>query len=154
MTSTMKKLFATTLLVLLSWQYGYSSELNISLSNAGDLINQVDLNTLDEVEKLTISGNLNGTDILVIRKMINLQEIDISNANIVSGGVAYYEGNTTENNIIGNYMFSGMNIQHIAIPESATHIKTYAFSECSNLTDISFPNKIYSIGDYAFYSCI
>ena len=153
MTSTMKKLFAASLLVLLSWQYGYSSELNISLSNAGDLINQVDLNTLDEVEKLTISGDINGTDVLVIRKMVNLREIDLSNANIVSGGMAYYDIYSTDNNAIGDYMFSGMNIQHIAIPESATHIKTYAFSECSNLTDISFPNKIYSIGDYAFYGC-
>ena len=149
----MKKLFAATLLVLLSLQYGYSLELNITLTQAGDLINQVDINKLDEVDKITISGDLNGTDILVIRKMVNLREIDLSNANIVSGGMAYYDIYSTDNNAIGDYMFSGMNIQHIAIPESATHIKTYAFSECSNLTDISFPNKIYSIGDYAFYGC-
>ena len=32
----MKKLFAATLLVLLSLQYGHLSELNITLSKAGD----------------------------------------------------------------------------------------------------------------------
>jgi hypothetical protein len=77
----MKKLFAATLFVLLSLQYGYSSELNITLTQAGDLINQVDINKLDEVEKLTISGDINGTDVFVIRKMVNLQEIDLSSIN-------------------------------------------------------------------------
>lgn len=152
----MKKLFAATLFVLLSLQYGYSSELNITLTQAGDLINQVDINKLDEVEKLTISGDINGTDVFVIRKMVNLQEIDLSNANIVSGGMAYHDTSmiaTTQNDVIGVYMFSGMNIKHIAMPKSATYIKAYAFSECSKLTDISFPNKIYYIGDYAFQGC-
>lgn len=150
----MKKLFAATLLVLLSLQYGHSSELNITLQ-AGDLINQVDVSKLDEVDKLTISGDINGTDVLVIRKMVNLQEIDLSNANIVSGGMAYYDGYyTTNDNRIGPYMFSSFSqLKHFVLPSNVIFIDEGAFSGCANLEEIAFTNKIYSIGDYAFSGC-
>ena len=135
-------------------QYSYSSELNITLSQAGDLINQVDINKLDEVEKLTISGDINGTDVLVIRKMTNLQKIDLSNANIVSGGVAYYEGNNTENDIIGSYMFSGLSkLEQIKTPQNVIAIYRSAFGGCINLKEFIFTDKIRSISADAFVNC-
>ena len=41
----------------------------------------------------------------------------------------------------------------ITIPNSVTSIGDYAFSGCSSLTSITIPNSVTSIGDYAFRSC-
>lgn len=152
--SNMKKLFAAFLLALLTQQYSYSYELTITLTEAGDLINQVDVSTLDQVEKLTISGDINGTDILVIRKMVNLKDLDIGNTNIVSGGVAYFEDNTTEDNIVGNYMFSGLShLEHIITPQNIIAIYRWAFSGCVSLKEFNFTDKIKSIAVGAFNGC-
>lgn len=150
----MKKLFAAFILSLLTQQYVYSYDLTITLTNAGDLINQVDVSTLDQVEKLTISGDINGTDVLVIRKMINLKELDMGNTNIVSGGVAYFEDNTTEDNIIGNYMFSGLShLEHIITPQNIIAIYRWAFSGCVSLKEFNFTDKIKSVAVGAFDGC-
>lgn len=150
----MKKLFAAFILALLTQQYVYSYDLTITLTNAGDLINQVDVSTLDQVEKLTISGDINGTDILVIRKMENLKGLDMGNANIVSGGVAYFEDNTTEDNIISNYMFSGLShLEHIITPQNIIAIYRWAFSGCVSLKEFNFTDKIKSIAVGAFNGC-
>jgi len=150
----MKKMFAAFILSLLSQQYIYAYDLIITLTNAGDLVNQVDVSTLDQVEKLTISGDINGTDVLVIRKMENLKELDMSNANIVSGGVAYFEDNTTEDNIISNYMFSGLShLEHIITPQNIIAIYRWAFSGCVSLKEFNFTDKIKSIAVGAFNGC-
>lgn len=150
----MKKLFAAFILSLLSQQYIYAYDLIITLTNAGDLINQVDVSTLDQVEKLTISGDMNGTDILVIRKMVNLKELDLGNTNIVSGGVTYFEDNTTEDNIIGNYMFSGLSkMEHIITPQNIIAIYRWAFSGCVSLKEFNFTDKIKSVAVGAFNGC-
>lgn len=39
------------------------------------------------------------------------------------------------------------------IPSDVTSIGEYAFSSCSNLTEIIIPNSIVSIGEYAFAGC-
>ena len=41
----------------------------------------------------------------------------------------------------------------ITIPESVTSIGDYAFANCRSLTSITIPNSVTSIGDYAFSWC-
>jgi hypothetical protein len=41
----------------------------------------------------------------------------------------------------------------ITIPDGVTSIGDYAFSSCTSLTDITIPNGVTSIGDYAFSRC-
>ena len=45
------------------------------------------------------------------------------------------------------------NLTSITIPNSVTSIGRYAFYQCSNLTSITIPNSVTSIGQYAFYNC-
>ena len=46
--------------------------------------------------------------------------------------------------------FSCSDLTAITIPESVTSIGDYAFSWCSGLTSITIPNSVTSIGEYAF----
>ncbi len=45
------------------------------------------------------------------------------------------------------------NLTAITIPNSVTSIGDYAFSECRNLTSITIPERVTSIGGYAFSFC-
>ena len=48
---------------------------------------------------------------------------------------------------------NGEEIKDLVIPNPATTIGNYAFSNCSSLTSVTIPNSVTSIGDYAFYGC-
>ena len=45
------------------------------------------------------------------------------------------------------------NITKITIPNTITSIGEYTFSDCTSLTSITIPNSVTSIGDEAFYGC-
>ena len=49
--------------------------------------------------------------------------------------------------------FSCSDLTAITIPESVTSIGDYAFANCHSLTSITIPNSVTSIGDYAFSWC-
>ena len=48
---------------------------------------------------------------------------------------------------------SGMNITSITIPNSVTSIGYSAFADCTGLTSVTIPNSVTSIGDDAFADC-
>ena len=54
---------------------------------------------------------------------------------------------------IGYDAFDGMNITSITIPASVTSIGERAFANCTKLTSITIPNSVTSIGYEAFYNC-
>ena len=45
------------------------------------------------------------------------------------------------------------NIKNLSLPEGLTYIGQYAFYYCSALQSITIPNSVVSIGSYAFYDC-
>ncbi len=90
----------------------------------GWLSNQIPFKDQESVKNLTISGYLNGTDIKFIRELLNnrqLSHLDLSDANIVAGGEAYYKDYTTKDNELTPYMFyfdSEKSINFLATPRS------------------------------------
>ena len=57
-------------------------------------------------------------------------------------------------NQIGKYAFSDCsNLTDVTIPEGVTGIAAYAFNRCTGLKSISIPGTVTSIGDSAFYKC-
>ena len=46
------------------------------------------------------------------------------------------------------------NLTGVTLPDSITTIGSYAFYKCSSLTSITIPNSVTTIGNYAFHDCI
>lgn len=132
----------------------YAISLNIVQNEAGDLINQIDISKIEEIDSLTIIGDINGTDILVIRKMTNLKYLNIEEASIVNGGASYYEDYITSENRIGDYFFKDYtNLNEILLPKNITDIGNYAFYGMGKLQSITIPGTVTHLGAYAFSNC-
>lgn len=72
----------------------------------------------------------------------------------VESGNPIYDSRDNCNAIIeteSNKLLVGCN--HSVIPDGVTAIGPYAFSYCSELSEISIPNSVTEIGDYAFSNC-
>ena len=48
---------------------------------------------------------------------------------------------------------NGKELTDLTIPNDITVIKNYAFYDCYNITSLSLPNKLETIGESAFYNC-
>jgi len=133
---------------------GNQRTLTLTLKSAGSLGSYIDEKNINIVENLTLTGNINGTDIKVIRNIKSLVTLDISKTNIVSGGDFYYESFGTINNVISDWMFSGFtNLKEIKLPESSIEIRWLALGGCLSLTHIEIPNKVKKIGNSAIWGC-
>ena len=132
-------------------------ERTVKLSKAGTLSNFISNEEKYNIKKLTISGSINGTDVVLIRDMASdngqLSTLDLKDAKIVKGGNAYFSGITTENNKVGAYMFLQCSkLQDIVLPSSITAIDDNAFLQAGLLT-FTLPKKVTSIGMGIFTGC-
>ena len=137
------------------------------ITEAGNLSSLISSSEKFTLESLTITGELNGDDILFLREMAGrdfngnategkLGELDLSNANIVAGGSPYYKqyfNYSTENNTIGEHMFENSTLTKITLPKTVSIIKGNSFIGSSNLEEIAIPENTTSIGDLAFKGC-
>lgn len=96
------------------------------------------LSGMFELTSLKVTGNLNGSDIRILRKMAGRKEdgtetsgkltyLDLTEANILVGGDYYYKPKSgteykTENNIAGDYMFYFCNLKTIKFPTTVTKL--------------------------------
>lgn len=151
---------------------------DVTLSLAGTLLAAIGgYDNLRNIKKLKIAGEINGDDVYEIRRMDNLEYLNLKDCKIVAGGKAYCDGFTTSDNVIGNSMFRectaikqlllpenivalGNNsftecrsLASISIPEGIERIEAGTFSYCTNLTSVSIPVSIKSIGQFSFTNC-
>lgn len=55
---------------------------------------------------------------------------------------------------IASFSFQGLsNITSMTLPNTITYIGTYAFSDCSALTNVTWPTGFHTIQDYTFRNC-
>lgn len=111
---------------------------------------------MKKVVSLKATGTINGYDIFMIRtKMTNLQNLDLTDADIVANGFAYYENNSTTDNVVGGYSFYNLNnLVTLKLPKNAITIGSYAVASCSSLESVDFPKSLKNIESYSFYGCI
>lgn len=136
------------------------SILNIYVEEAGTLEDLIGTENKYDVEELTISGNITGTDIGLIRDMAgnkgSLKILDLTDATI-HGGSYYstpYSGLIeSKDNIITRSMFSGYlyKLVSVKLPKNIISIESDAFNG-SRITSILIPKSVKEIGSSAFRS--
>jgi len=153
--------------------YGEEVKLTIHVDSAGSLPSLIDSSLMYQVTDLTLSGNLNGTDLRFIRGMAGfnwfgdstpgiLSKLDMKDVTIHASDMPYRidvfddwtSHSYTEDNKIGDAMFSDFsNITSIILPTSVNAIGNNSFTNCSGLKYIELPDAIKSIGINAFKNC-
>ena len=163
----MKKFY----LLLLSLSMGLSSvfadgvERTYTNVTAGSLSTRISNDNVDPltITDLTITGNLNGTDLRLIREMAgnnylgepksgSLKKLDISGANIVAGGEKYLDTDRITSS-------TGTYTQNVG--ENSFHYETEnnvlgksLFAGCDKLEEVILPNSLTAIGEYQFWYCL
>ena len=153
-----------------------TEQITIQLEKAGTLPDRIGGSKKYKITNLKIIGEINGTDLRMIREMAErnstgnstdgkLSVLDLSEAKIVEGGDCYYYDYSnhsyytsdecyTSNDVIGRYAFSGCSgLTSLTLPAGITEIGDYAFEGCSGLTSLTLPAGITKIGEYAFSWC-
>ena len=136
-----------------------TKQITIEMEKAGTLPDRIASSKKYKITNLKIIGEINGTDLRMIREMAgstdgNLSVLDLSEAKIVEGGDYYYKDYYTSNDVIGSYAFYGCSgLTSLTLPAGITKISSYAFYGCSGLTSLTLPAGITKISSYAFYGC-
>ena len=106
--------------------------------------------------QLKVTGFINGSDIKFLREKINagaVTSLDLEGVRIVSGGEAYTESFTTQNDIIGEQMFYKCSkLTAMVLPSTVTSIKKNAFAN-TGIKKIDIPNSVLSVEEDAFAYC-
>ena len=152
---------------------GHTTTASVSTSAGGQLESKVRAkgDPADLLE-LTVSGPLNGTDINFLHQQLwGLEKLDLGNARFVAGGDQYaiwfwdenqvsqygYYLYSTEDNVVGDYMFYDMPcLQWLQLPSGTTAIGEYAICQEREhgarfkLTYCPIPSGVNRIGQCAF----
>lgn len=96
--------------------------------------------------KYNITNTINNTVEVSYSSNVYYGNINIPNT-VQNNGVTYTVTS------IGDSAFDTSNITSITIPNSVTSIGNFAFYNCSILISITIPNSVTFIGNSAFYNC-
>ena len=126
-----------------------------AMDNQSGLEQAIGATNMKKVVSLKATGTINGYDIFMIRtKMTNLHYLDLTDADIVANGFAYYEGCSTTDNVVGSYSFYKLdNLVTLKLPKNAVTIGSYAVGGCSSLESVDFPKNLKNIKDFSFENC-
>lgn len=130
----------------------------------GELPNNIAESDRMNITSLTVIGELNGTDIQLIRQMLKkgkLAYLNIENTTICSGGEPYDKESDseilwkyTEDDVIGSSMFSwSKTLVSIKLPSSAKVVGMSALSNNPALKDIFIPKNCLEIKYNAITNC-
>jgi len=148
-----------------------SATIAMHVAEAGTLNETLTKKLQAKVHKLTLSGKLNGDDIILLRKLTGvgtdgyeiedvtpiLDTLDISLCDIVAGGDPYFVSSTgesyTEDDVVGANMFSGCpSLVSVTLPRYAERIGNDAFAYTQSLRYVGIGDRVKTIGQTAFYN--
>ena len=144
--------------------------ITLNVAEAGTLSDMIPQSRRPYVTRLKLTGQLNGTDIRVIREMAGSDEngeatngalayLDLSEAVLVSGGVSYYYDDfmgwctivNEEGRTSASCLFCNCNkLKNVKLPPIDD--MSCAFRGCTSLTSVGVPNGV-TILYQAFYGC-
>ena len=148
--------------------------LELKLETAGSLKKEIEKLNVDylKIRKLILKGDINGSDIKLIREMAGvdyveketdgiLEYLDLTSSNIVEGGEIFcypeydrYEVGIAKNNVVGDCMFRKCkSLKEILLPHSVVKIGNASFEDCDKLINIKLFDNITAIGEWCFAGC-
>ncbi|MBD5304599.1 MAG: leucine-rich repeat protein [Bacteroides sp.] len=140
----------------------YTTASGIFLQEAG-ILSSLFGNEPVLMKSLTISGNLNGDDFRFLRLLVgapllsgenalrsDVEALDLTDANIVSGGGTYDGSRYTESAVATPGLFADCTrLKNITLPNSLIAIQRDAFARSSQLSDLSIPMNVYELSPSA-----
>ena len=148
-----------------------TKQVTVKVYEAGTLSEKIAYNKRYKITNLKIIGDINGTDLRMIREMAGrdvngrgtdgmLAVLDLSDAKVVDGGDNYYDNYdnnwhyNTFNNEIGDFAFLDCSgLTSLTLPSGVTKIGSCAFDGCSGLTSLTLPSGLTWIDSSAFSGC-
>lgn len=130
--------------------------LSITVDKPGNTINLIDLDKVNNIRSISLSGQLNGTDILLLNRMSNIEHLDLSQASIVAGGQPYYTADNkswhSSDGRIEQYWLNNIYPETVALPKVSV-IDKNAFLNKKCVHRVEIPSTVERIGDMAFSGC-
>ena len=133
----------------------YKVNVNVSaLSNTSGVLEVIGDDVIHVVD-IKVTGSINSYDVIIFRdKMPNLKVLDISETTVVASNKAFYNGNCTSENNLGNYAFYDLSkLNYVKLPKDLVAIGSSMFRGCSMLREIEIPETVQRVGSEAFYNC-
>ena len=129
----------------------------VDVKKAGSLSSLIGNDVKFNITDLTVTGDINGDDIALIREMAGadvngdetkgrLSKLNLKDANIVAGGNPYYINTGifySKRDVVGSYMFSNCDkLTSVMLPNSVIEIGSYIFNKIVDIdTDTNFAEK-------------
>lgn len=155
----------------------YAQQKTVNVATAGTLATLLNDDEVENLTDLKLTGNLNGTDINLIRKMGggdnywnydgenskyveygHLQNLDLSEVHIVSGGDPYLDiwkssRIYTKDDVLTASMFACCdNLITVSLPKTVKTVEEDLFNGCYHLKTVEFP-EVSELGGHMFYDC-
>ena len=135
-------------LIVEASEYESMRDYTIHVTTPGTLESRIPSGKKNIIEKLTVTGKINGEDIRILKDMCQsegmLSSIDLSGATIVEGG------GSTANELPAEAFISTTNLKSIVLPKNLTAIGDYAFQD-SGIEELVLPKNVTSLGRDIFY---
>lgn len=143
---------------------------SIHVKEAGTLSNFISNENKYKISSLTLSGEINGTDLRLLRDMAGynylgvhtngvLHELDMTDVKIVKGGDSYVQMHVSSYYVdaddeIPERMFRKCYaLKKVKLPKSIKVVQPHAFERCKNLRTIEIPEGIVRLGARSFRLC-
>lgn len=139
--------------------FGFMTKNSIVLSEGGTLSALYEGTSDIALDRLAVSGNMNGDDFRFLRAILgaptmpdhpaidsNVSEIDLSDVRIVAGGGTYDGSRLTENDKVTTNLLADCSRLRVALlPASATVIERNALARCPVLESLTVPAGVVTL---------
>lgn len=128
----------------------------IILDEPGSLPDLLD-DRLTTMKGITVSGPMNGTDFRALRSLAGrdyeghatatqIEEIDMTDATITSGGESFSPSCFTKEKTVSQGMFASLsNLKSLKLPNDITTVERNAMKDCSAMTALTLPAMAESV---------
>lgn len=145
-----------------------TTPIKVHVESPGNLKNQIGETKAKLITNLTLTGDLNYSDLDYLGSMAdrqfssqnefhgNLQYLDLSDANIVGGGSIRPYNDIwchVKDNEIGTYMFACCKLVSVKLPKTTKLIDKKAFFGCNGLKEVVIPDGEIKFGEGCFALC-